>query len=621
MAIIFGVYDPSSSRRKAVDSAIPASISDLTHLHSRKFDLDKLVVYIKAPNSTPISIHSKETSVGKATALVVGDFGESPLNGHAAETIVHACLSDLEGPRTLAGQDGFYLALFYDGHAEISLGTDALGMFPLYFWARDDVLLFGTSPELFKHHPLFAIAPDPFGVASVLLLSHISCGRTLYKNVFRGTPGKYLSWNATTGTQEKSGNPITLSENIFNSSYRDTRDSISSLFDEYSKNLSIATNGKIGMLLSGGQDSRLIAGYLGKSYSPENVCAISIGGGEDQELAYAKAVASRLHWRHQYDDIEPDSFLSFSETQIDLESLQGPFASFHNNTAIELLAKNTDSICSGYFGDLVMGDRHILAAQDPKSGEFSFSALFRRINAYGFSANEVALLLGEEEGSDGSVAMEVIASLESQWNCIEGHNFQKAWLFQALNRQRFHIGSIAWRLSLGAWHRVPYLSRLLLDTVSGMPLNFFAQRRIQADIIVKNFPDLARIPLDRNSGEPGYLVKGHARKFIDGLPSLSDVSWRLHKFFKKDRENRYYFRVYDFNGKGWKAIREKADDCRESSSTLFQRRQLDLLLPSATQNVEFHDGIIESSKLKSVVGLLLWSAVQDRNRPTSAVLG
>lgn len=526
----------------------------------------------------------------------------------AAERLLERYRNDNFDPGCISGQDGYYFAALVDAGSRVVLGTDVLGMFPLYYWAQGEVFLFGTSPELFRAHPHFRAEPCLYGVASILLVNHITGGRSLYKDVFRSTPGKYLSWSANAGVTEHAGNPLLMSDRGFGLSYESTKSRVAETLNAFHQKLSALSDLKV--FLSGGQDSRLVAGYVDKHIHRDGVEAISLGARGDQELAYARMVSRRLGWKHRYADVEPDQYPVFASRQLRLESLQGPFASFDTSTAQKLFSSTSGPFISGYFGDLVIGDRHINTSLDPATGEFSFVTLLKRLGAYGFPVDDTVELLSTGFGNERKFAGEVIDNLHESWTAIDGYNFQKAWLFQALNRQRFHIGSIAWRLSLGAWHINPYLARPLLETVSQMPLSYFSSRRVQAELIKTEFPALATIPLDRNSGQPDYLVRTATRRFLDGLPTLSDLSWRLHRAVEQRRERRYYFRTYDFNGPGWRSIRRAADPLRAQASTLLNPDALARLLPPADSNPKFKDGIIDSSKTKTLTGLVLWNGLE-----------
>ncbi len=72
-------------------------------------------------------------------------------------------------------------------------------------------------------------------------------------------------------------------------------------------------------------------------------------------------------------------------------------------------------------------------------------------------------------------------------------------------------------------------------------------------------------------------------------------------------EHRYYFRIYDFNGPGWVAVRRQAEPYRERVLHLFNRDVFDELLPGPDVPLRFENSITEASGLKSLLGLLLWS--------------
>jgi hypothetical protein len=56
MALVFGICDPDSDRRKHVRHSLPASLSGLPHLTRQSASLPPLDLYWEASASTPISI-------------------------------------------------------------------------------------------------------------------------------------------------------------------------------------------------------------------------------------------------------------------------------------------------------------------------------------------------------------------------------------------------------------------------------------------------------------------------------------------------------------------------------------------------------------------------------------
>ena len=249
----------------------------------------------------------------------------------------------------------------------------------------------------------------------------------------------------------------------------------------------------------------------------------------------------------------------------------------------------------------MIGDRHLRAGLSPRSGLFGFDELLGNLNGFGFSVDDTAELLSGHDGKQ--TVAEVIDDLRREWNAIDALPFQRAWLFQMHNRQRFHIGSIIWRLSLGAWPLLPYYDRHLLDAVTAMPLNYLRDRRMQVDIIKREFPRLATLPLDRNAVGPDYLVTPLYRKFV---PPVSEVSWKLYRLLERGRERRYYHRIYDFNTPGWQSVRREAEQYRQHAKNLLNPAALDRLLPAADARPDYANAVRDASKTKTLVGLVMW---------------
>ena len=597
--MLLGICDPKADRRSRVRDRLPKSLSGLSHLTRQSASVPGLDLYWETSASTPISIAKDRLAERERLAWVVGDF-DAPYSptSDAAERLLRRTAGTSTSFSSISGQNGYYLAVLFET-PRLVLGTDALGLFPLYYWAKGDICLFGTSPELFKHHPSFVTEPSTYGVASVLLVNHITGGQSLFKNVRRNAPGHYTEWTCERGASEIQANPVRMSDTSFDASYTTCLERIAAYFDAFHERLVSLQH--VDLFLSGGQDSRMVAGYADRHLSRKAVRAVSLGRRSDQELQYAKKVSRVFGWTHRHRDVEFEKYTGFATSQLRMESLQGPFASFDVRTALPFLAERGGPFLSGYLGDVIIGDRHLRAALSPRSGLFGFEELLGNINGYGFGVDDIAELLS---GHDGRRAVaEVIDGLRQEWNASDGLPFQKAWLFQMYNRQRFHIGSIIWRLSLGAWPLLPYYDRELLDAVTSMPLDYLGGRRMQVDIIKREFPRLATLPLDRNAVGPDYLVTPLYRKF---LPPVSEVSWRLYRLLERGRERRYFHRTYDFNALGWQSVRQEAEQYRQHARNLLNTDALDRLLPAADAKAEYENVVRDASKTKTLVGLVMW---------------
>jgi asparagine synthase (glutamine-hydrolysing) len=181
---------------------------------------------------------------------------------------------------------------------------------------------------------------------------------------------------------------------------------------------------------------------------------------------------------------------------------------------------------------------------------------------------------------------------------------QRPWRFSLSHEGRAHAGGVPWRLSFGSWPVLPILDRTVLAVMASLPPSSLGNRRAQDDILRRRFPDLARLPLDRNSH--------------DTLPLLPSVSERIrHRVWRAAEplrrrmpppiERRYYHRMYDMNGPGWQAVRRLAEPHRERLADLFDMGELSKLVPPPGEPVVVRNTIGDTYGRKLLVGLMIWS--------------
>lgn len=188
---------------------------------------------------------------------------------------------------------------------------------------------------------------------------------------------------------------------------------------------------------------------------------------------------------------------------------------------------------------------------------------------------------------------------------------QKALCFDLYHRQRFFIGSIPWICSFGAWPILPAVDHRLLDHLTGMPASFLAGRHGQDALLKAKFPELAALPLDRNSRNTRPLQPRLRHMLGDSLKqrvfSLRQhlANGNGHGRVEPKSERRYFYRLFDINGPGWMRVRELADSKRGVLSSLVNKEVYERALPSPQTILQYADPLVESAGLKSLLGLIL----------------
>ena len=184
MANFLLVYDPDGARRQSAALLARSRVAFLPHLQGELLLAPHYAVTWAAAASAPIELH-RSPQPGSADCLLFGE----PYNdaGHAITatdlSARHSLLWDVPGHGS-----GYYAALLIHPHRGVRVEADVLGVFPLYYWQRGEVLLVASSPELFRAHPLFKREVDLHGVAALLLTSGLVGGRTLWQGVRRLAP-------------------------------------------------------------------------------------------------------------------------------------------------------------------------------------------------------------------------------------------------------------------------------------------------------------------------------------------------------------------------------------------------------------------------------------------------
>jgi len=115
----------------------------------------------------------------------------------------------------------------------------------------------------------------------------------------------------------------------------------------------IGSNKKVGILLSGGMDSRILAGILRKTQINKDfngeVIAYNWGIAKSRDVWYAKNIAEKFNWNYKYYPLDPDVL----RTNFYLVQKVGAETMPYNLHAMDAVAKDkaSDIVLAGSYGD------------------------------------------------------------------------------------------------------------------------------------------------------------------------------------------------------------------------------------------------------------------------------
>ena len=229
------------------------------------------------------------------------------------ETILHAyrhygtgCVELFRGMFSFAIWDSSRQSLF--------LARDRLGIKPLYYWFDGRQFVFGSEIKALLRHPAVSARADQSMIAEYLAFGYLENDSTLFAGVQQLPPGHTMSvrwsgdgWNVATHrfwdiptaeAQQGEDTELRLSQECRR-------------LVEQSVRLRLMSDVPLGMFLSGGVDSSVIAAVM-KRLRDEPVETFSVGYSEAaySELQFARDVSEHIGSKHHEVTVSKDEFFA-----------------------------------------------------------------------------------------------------------------------------------------------------------------------------------------------------------------------------------------------------------------------------------------------------------------------
>ncbi|HYW31319.1 MAG TPA: asparagine synthase-related protein [Gemmatimonas sp.] len=514
-------------------------------------------------------------------------FGDALAPGETGRTGASALRTAWMGPQpTRAAYDGFFAAIALHRDAVV-VGTDLLGLFPLYTAERDACFIASSTPAAFYWHPRFDGGLHVAGLLGYLLTGGSFGGDTLLQGVRRLDAGVRLRWQASTGG---------VAERVFSWPSGGADSTLS--FDAHLERLDAAQDAavrrhtavhpRLSVLLSGGRDSRTLVGCLART--GREASAITLGAHTDHDATCAAAVARTLKLPHAVHDVAFEQFPEFADRAVVHERLASGMSSIHSWAGADALRATGGAVLSGYVFEI----RQISPLPDSRDGMLAWT------HAHALAPHALQALVRSQYRATVDDVMHAVRTRFTEFAVDVPDPAEASWRWLMAGYARFHSGQVPWRLSFSAWPVLPILDHELLQVMCSIPREFLSSRRMQDALLRKKFPALARLPLDRNAddlrpllGRPWSraLAALHAR-----MPKRAAPAGAI--------ERRYYARMYDFDNPGWRLVRARAESGRTAASEWFEPAALAALVPPPDHAAAHADPIAQGFAPKSLTGLM-----------------
>jgi asparagine synthase (glutamine-hydrolysing) len=276
--------------------------------------------------------------------------------GHSdTETLVNLCRTGCI-ENTLSLLNGIFSFAYLDIElGKLFLVRDRFGVKPLYYFIEDNQLVF--SSEL---RSILAVVGQEFiigSIATAIEIRHLPAPATMFKNIFKVEPGQVVTISLE--------DTLSVSKSYFADLPErkgKTNRTKKQLVGEYGQLLEKAverqllSDVEVGILLSGGVDSALVAAIAKTKVNKVKAFTVGFEDKELDERAYARATADYLNLEHFTAEVKFGDFIREFEQVVNI--VEEPVDSgslFSMYTLSELASSKVKVVLSGQGADEPLG--------------------------------------------------------------------------------------------------------------------------------------------------------------------------------------------------------------------------------------------------------------------------
>ena len=195
----------------------------------------------------------------------------------------------------------FVIALFDEKKQEVVFIRDRAGVKPLFYYQKNDLILFSSELKSFHEHPEFEKKLDLNAVAAYMQYGNVPTPHCIFKNCVKIKPGHYLKINLENKSQQEiqywnvydfyNQPKLNLS---FPEAKIQTKELLKSAF-----NYRMVADVPVGVFLSGGYDSTTVSSLI-QAESTARLKTFTIGVPDIglNEAPYARDIAKHLGTDH-----------------------------------------------------------------------------------------------------------------------------------------------------------------------------------------------------------------------------------------------------------------------------------------------------------------------------------
>lgn len=408
--------------------------------------------------------------------------------------------------------------------------NDKYGLRPIYYTNNNGYLLFGSEIKAILQDNTFKRIVDDRSVTEFFYFGYILGNKTFFQGIELLPPASIMTY---IGGQMSIKQYWDFDFNRIYSDYPENYyiEKLSTLMPQI-VNKYMKGNHKIGVLLSGGLDSRTIMASIDKSHYPMHT--FTYGKMNCNDAKFAKMISDKLGTIHHYYELKPEDFITHVENVVYMTEgmLNVFYSNFLLSDTLENMSGYTDVVLHGWIGDSTMGDflnlEHLINVQDDIN---IFKRLYEPLsvdlkdlfNENYYQIVEKNLDLSKDYISQIGKKVELPANRLIYYNLRERQ------------RRLISVGFIYMRNFLES--RTPFSDYEYIDLNLNIHPTFKFNKKLYKKMILAAFPQLKDIPYGA-TGFPLYKSNFQIKTLQLGRQTLNKITkkiFRLRLFNDEDK--------------------------------------------------------------------------------------
>ncbi|MCP4914363.1 MAG: asparagine synthase (glutamine-hydrolyzing) [Oligoflexia bacterium] len=196
----------------------------------------------------------------------------------------------------------FSIVLIHQRSETIYLIRDRVGVKPLYYHIKENILIFGSELKALSHHPRFSKIISPEALRNYFNYGFVTGRQSIFEDCFRVLPGEIVTIKLSQSKLSYERKKYWEIEDFFKKpklkiSYDEAKEKLKSLLKESFK-LRMVSDVPVGVFLSSGYDSTCVASLLTKDFKNLNTFTIGFHDKKENEAHIAKEIAAKLNTNH-----------------------------------------------------------------------------------------------------------------------------------------------------------------------------------------------------------------------------------------------------------------------------------------------------------------------------------